>query len=79
MNANQKENVLIVDDVIANLVILTDIIKKAGYVARPVTDVHQAMERPAVVVITVKGNVQEEVLKEVLKAVKCRDTDKCLN
>ena len=44
MAANQKENVLIVDDVIANLVILTDIIKKAGYVARPVTDVHQAME-----------------------------------
>ncbi len=44
MNSNQKENVLIVDDVVANLVILTDIIKKAGYVARPVTDVHQAME-----------------------------------
>lgn len=41
---NQKENVLIVDDVIANLVILTDIIKKAGYVARPVTSVKQAME-----------------------------------
>ncbi len=44
MAANQKENVLIVDDVIANLVILTEIIKKAGYVARPVTDVHQAMD-----------------------------------
>ena len=44
MNPEQKENVLIVDDVISNLVILTEIIKKAGYVARPVTDVHQAME-----------------------------------
>lgn len=44
MQENQKENVLIVDDVTANLVILTDIIKKAGYVARPVTSVKQAME-----------------------------------
>ncbi len=44
MHENQKENVLIVDDVTANLVILTDIIKKAGYVARPVTSVKQAME-----------------------------------
>ena len=44
MTTNQKENVLIIDDVVANLVILTEIIKKAGYVARPVTNVHQAME-----------------------------------
>ena len=41
---NQAANILIVDDVIANLIILTEIIKKAGYVARPVTSVRQAME-----------------------------------
>ena len=29
----KTENVLIVDDVVANLVVLTDIIKKAGYIA----------------------------------------------
>lgn len=40
----KTENVLIVDDVVANLVVLTDIIKKAGYIARPVTSVKQAMD-----------------------------------
>ncbi len=44
INEKQGVNVLIVDDVIANLIILTEIIKKAGYVARPVTSVHQAMD-----------------------------------
>ncbi len=43
-NEKQGVNVLIVDDVIANLIILTEIIKKAGYVARPVTSVRQAMD-----------------------------------
>lgn len=38
------ENVLIVDDVIANLVVLTDMINDAGYIARPVTSVVQAQE-----------------------------------
>lgn len=41
---HQTDSVLIVDDVIANLVILTEIVKKAGYIARPVTSVKQAME-----------------------------------
>ncbi len=41
---DKKENILIVDDVVSNLVILTEIIKKAGYIARPVTSVRQAME-----------------------------------
>lgn len=36
-------NILIVDDITANLVILTEIIKNAGYVARPVTSARQAM------------------------------------
>ncbi len=37
-------NILIVDDVASNLVILTEIIKKAGYLPRPVTSAKQAME-----------------------------------
>ena len=44
MQDRKTENVLIVDDVVANLVVLTDIIKKAGYIARPVTSVKQAMD-----------------------------------
>ena len=38
----KKANVLIVDDVVANLVVLTEMIKQAGYIARPVTSVKQA-------------------------------------
>lgn len=41
---DQKANILIVDDIIANLVLLTEMIKKAGYIARPVTSVKQAMQ-----------------------------------
>lgn len=41
---NQTANILIVDDVIANLVLLTEMIKKTGYIARPVTSVKQAMQ-----------------------------------
>ena len=44
MQEKKTENVLIVDDVVANLVVLTDIIKKAGYIARPVTSVKQAKD-----------------------------------
>lgn len=36
-------NILVVDDVNANLVVLTDMIRKAGYIARPVTSVRQAV------------------------------------
>ena len=44
MQEKKTENVLIVDDVVANLVVLTDIIKKSGYIARPVTSVKQAKD-----------------------------------
>lgn len=37
-------NVLIVDDIIANLTVLAEMIKKAGFMARPVTSVIQALE-----------------------------------
>lgn len=40
----EETNVLIVDDVIAYLAVLVEMITKAGYVARPVTNVKQAME-----------------------------------
>lgn len=36
-------NILVVDDVNANLVVLAEMIKNAGYIARPVTSVRQAM------------------------------------
>ena len=36
-------NILVVDDVNANLAVLTEIIRKAGYIARPVTSAKQAM------------------------------------
>lgn len=39
---NETANVLIVDDITSNLVILTDMIKSAGYIARPVTSAKQA-------------------------------------
>lgn len=38
----EKANILIVDDVVPNLVILEEMIRKAGYNARPVTSVVQA-------------------------------------
>lgn len=39
-----KENILIVDDVVANLIALSEMIKKAGYSPRPVTSAKQAMQ-----------------------------------
>ncbi len=36
-------NILVVDDVNANLVVLTEMIRKAGYIARPVTSARQAV------------------------------------
>ncbi len=36
-------NILVVDDVNANLAVLTEMIRKAGYVARPVTSARQAV------------------------------------
>ncbi len=44
MDNGRTANVLIVDDVAPNLVILAEIIKKAGYLPRPVTSARQAME-----------------------------------
>lgn len=40
---NEIPNILIVDDVIANVIILSEMMNKAGYNARPVTSVRQAM------------------------------------
>ncbi|NLP33681.1 MAG: response regulator [Clostridiales bacterium] len=39
----KKANILVVDDINTNLLILTEIIRKAGYIARPVTSAKQAM------------------------------------
>lgn len=36
-------NILVVDDINANLVVLTEMIKNAGYIARPVTGARQAL------------------------------------
>lgn len=44
MNNKRTANILIVDDVASNLVVLTEIIKRAGYLPRPVTSAKQAME-----------------------------------
>lgn len=41
--SNEVENILIVDDITSNLVILTEMIKNAGYIARPVTSAKQAL------------------------------------
>ena len=41
-SGNESANILIVDDVPANLVILSEMIKELGYVPRPVTSVKQA-------------------------------------
>lgn len=51
-------NVLIVDDVTSNLIILTEMIKSAGYVARPVTSARQAMtaievKRPQLILLDI--------------------------
>ncbi len=46
---SEVANVLIVDDVTSNLVILTEMIKNAGYIARPVKSVKQAMKAMEVV------------------------------
>ena len=40
---NQTANILIVDDTTSNLVILAEMIKSIGYIARPVTSVKQAL------------------------------------
>ncbi|BBF41358.1 two-component response regulator [Lachnospiraceae bacterium KM106-2] len=41
---NQEANVLIVDDVSSNLVLLSEMVEQAGYVARPVISVKQAIK-----------------------------------
>lgn len=38
------ENILIIDDVSANLLVLTEMVQNAGYIARPVTSVRQAVK-----------------------------------
>lgn len=42
-NKKQQPNILIVDDVSANLVILSEMVKSAGYIPRPVISVKQAL------------------------------------
>ena len=39
-----KTNILIVDDVLTSLALMSDIVKSEGYIARPVQNVKQAME-----------------------------------
>ena len=39
-----KTNILIVDDVLTSLAVMSDIVKSAGFIARPVQNVKQAME-----------------------------------
>ncbi len=41
---SELANILIVDDITSNLVVLTEMIKNAGYTARPVVSVQQAMK-----------------------------------
>ncbi len=48
MTGNQTANILIVDDTTSNLVILAEMIKSIGYIARPVTSVKQALAAIAV-------------------------------
>ncbi len=43
-NNINNANILIVDDVLPNLIVLTEMIREAGYVARPVSSVKQAMQ-----------------------------------
>ena len=43
MTGSQTANILIVDDTTSNLVILAEMIKSIGYIARPVTSVKQAL------------------------------------
>jgi putative two-component system response regulator len=40
--SNSPPNILIIDDINANLTVLTEIIRKEGYIARPVTSAKQA-------------------------------------
>ena len=39
-----KTNILIVDDVLTSLAVMSDIVKSAGFIARPVQNVKQAMD-----------------------------------
>ena len=43
-NRREKNNVLIIDDVTSNLVALSDIMREAGYIPRPVVSVETAMK-----------------------------------
>lgn len=43
IGTGEAANVLIVDDITSNLIILTEMIKSAGYIARPVTSAKQAL------------------------------------
>lgn len=58
MTGNQTANILIVDDTTSNLVILAEMIKSIGYIARPVTSVKQALsaiqaEKPQLILLDI--------------------------
>ena len=55
---NEDINILIVDDVTSNLVILTEMIQKAGYSARPVTSAVQAIK-------AIEVNVPQLILLDI--------------
>lgn len=55
---NQRANILIVDDVVPNLLVLTEMIQEAGYTARPVTSVKQAMQ-------AVKAKIPQLILLDI--------------
>ena len=74
------ENVLILDDVVSNLMTLADIVRDAGYIARPVPSVELAMkaveaELPGIILmdITMPQMTGYEYCRLLKKDVKTRD------
>jgi len=58
ISGNRPANILIVDDTTSNLVILAEMIKSIGYIARPVTNVRQALaaisvEKPQLILLDI--------------------------
>lgn len=74
---NNAANILVVDDITSNLMILSEMIKRNGYIARPVTSARQAMtaievRRPDLILLDISmpdmdGYEFCELLKENIK------------